>query len=265
VLRLWNRRTHIWLAPDRVVIVRFNGRWQPAVTARRPSALQTAGDAYAAVLEALELGLKETDANQGKAVVVLDSRFARHAVFPRDTRLAGREELLAYAQHCMRGLYGEAALGWAVEFAESGPNLVVSAVDRALLERLVGVLGRFKLSAQSITPYLAHVFNRFRGQLREEEFWFAVADLGSITLCRVGSEYWQSIRRYAIAGNPSRSLAEILDRERNVDLSDVSSCPLYLYAPMQPKLSAPPDWDVRRLESPQEGMRDPALALCLAN
>jgi hypothetical protein len=264
VLRLWNRRTHIWLAPDRVVIVRFNGRGQPGVTTRRPSALQTAGDAYAAVLEALEHGLKEIDANQGKAVVVLDSRFTRHAVFPRNQRLAGREEMLAYAQHCMRDLYGEAALGWAVEVGASGPNLVVSAVERALLERLVGVLGRFTLSAQSITPYLAEVFNRFRGELTEGQFWFAVAERESITLCLATSQYWQSIRRYAVAGNPSRSLAEILDRERNLDLSDVPSCPLYLYAPMQPKLSAPPDWDLRRLESPEEGLRDPALTLCFA-
>jgi hypothetical protein len=266
VLRLWNSRTHVWLAPDRVVVVCFAGRSQPTVTVRQPSTLQARADDYALMFEALEQALKEAGAKPGKATVVLDGRLVRNAVFPLDARVAGRDEVLAYARHRLQKVYGELAQAWAVECSVSDGALVVSAVDQKLLSGITTELAKFGLRPQSIAPYLTQVFNRFRQRLTHTAFWLAVAESKSLSICRVRDNSMQSVRRYHFAGNPAQAFGEILDREANLDADVSADRHIYLYAPLQPKLQARVGggWGLERLESSSELLRDPALALCLA-
>lgn len=212
----------IVLAPDRVTWQSPGRRLALRAADRLPGAprsVQVAaadgGAPWQPALAALESALPAALGGRAVATVVLSNQFLRYALVPWRDELAGVDENLSYARHCLAKVYGQPARAWEIRLAQQAPGQprLASAVDAELLEGLRGVLQRADVRVRSIQPHLMAACNGARRQLRRRSAWLALLEPGHLTLARLQQGRWASLRSQRLDGRWRDELVPILERE----------------------------------------------------
>lgn len=166
-------------------------------------------------LLALEAALPAAAKGRCAATVVLSNQFLRYALVPWQAGLAGAQEELSYASHCLAGVYGKAALDWEIRLSYQGhgrPQLA-GAVDAELLGCLRSMFARPGVALRSIQPHLMAAFNDARSQLRGRSAWLALLEPSHLCLALLRDGHWSRVRNVRIGGPWRQELAQILERE----------------------------------------------------
>jgi hypothetical protein len=185
-------------------------------------------------LEALGRHLPAAKRSSPSASFVLSSHFCHYALLRKSDELTGPVELLAYARHRMKAMFGEAVGHWAFKLSDGGEKsgYLASAIDGQLLTE-IRVLCRDKnLHLTSIRPHLAVAFNHCRKALRNRSAWFVVHEEGRfvVSLFRNGNWTWLASRR--AAPQWKAGLSNLLDREQQLVEAEGAECrQVILYAP----------------------------------
>jgi hypothetical protein len=233
----------IALSPDRVDLVRLARGWRGFSIAHRQSVpCETlAGDPpWRAAIDTLETVVTQARGRARSARVVLSDHFVRYQLLPWRADLRNDGELEALARMRFREIHGAAADGWDLRLAATryGAPYLACAIDRELLRALAAVQSKQKLRLASIRPLLVSTYNRWRIRRASGDCWLAVCGGGRLTLCRIESGAWRSVRSEKAGGEFARELQRAVERESLALGIDPAGAPLHVFAPEQARLAA---------------------------
>jgi hypothetical protein len=189
---------------------------------------------WRAALEALRQHLPAATKSRPSASFVLSNHFCHYALFRKNEELTGQSELLAYARHRMKAVFGETAPDRVLKLTNvgAGGGYVASAVDGTLLEEIRTLCREKNLRLVSIRPYLAVAFNRCRNALERRSTWFIVHEDGRVIAALFKDGNWISLASRRVGREWKAELPTVLDREQLLAEVDGAECSeVLLYAP----------------------------------
>jgi hypothetical protein len=172
-----------------------------------------AGEDWRGALAALPEILKPHHGRE--ASVVLADQFVRYALLPHNDAVKSAEQWLALARHRFGALHGAVSAEWDVKVTQTAPlgARLACAVDRELIEALVGQFVAAGVQLISVQPFLVAGFNRIRQRVGNGSCWIVVEEPGRLTLALIRRGAWVAIRSRRNDGRWSELLPEILERE----------------------------------------------------
>lgn len=228
------------LAPDRVDLVRLERGWRGFSIARQQSIAcePAAGDPpWRAAIDVLASALAGARGGAKSARVVLSDQFARYMLVPWRTDLRNESEIEALARIRFKEVRGAAADAWEIRLAPTrfGAPYLACAVDHELLLALAGAHSKEKLRLASVRPLLVSTYNRWRRMRAVGDCWFAVCSRRRLTLCRIESGAWRSVRSEKFGGELASELQLAVERESLALCIDPAGAALHVFAPEQPR------------------------------
>ena len=207
----------IALTPEHVTGVRVSRGWRRRVVDQRHAACDGAENEppWKRAVSALQMLLPALAREPAKASVVLSNRFVRYVVVPAHDQLTGLQEEEAFARHCFREVYGDAAQTWEVRVSPAavGQPAIASAIDRELLSAVRELFTGTALRLWSIQPHLMAAYNRSRRKLRGRACLFLLAEERFYTCMALVRGSCRAVHSGVFDGALSQHLPVILDRE----------------------------------------------------
>ncbi len=183
-------------------------------------------------IRTLEAALPTIIQGRPAVSVTLSNHFMRYLLVPWLDKMSDEEEM-AFARHCFKETYGNAADSWSVRISpgRAGVATLASAVDSRLLEELRDSVERLGLNIKSIQPHLMAAFNSCRPSLEGHSAWLALLEPGSLCLAALqkGQLSWIRTLRIGVAWN--EELSTILQREAYLADTGVDMDEVFLWAP----------------------------------
>ena len=208
-------RLHLALRPDGAAALVLAGF--PRRAAHRACWRSEPGEsgqrAWEPALDALRANLVPRYYGVGGVRVTLSNHFCRYALFPRPAALSAGDELVAYAQHRMRGAFGDAAGRWELRLTPRADALLVCALDSALPASVEKVLAANELRTVSIQPSFAATFNHFRSVVGRRNGWFVVQEPGCVVMARFEDGRWAALASRRTRDDTAATLVATLERE----------------------------------------------------
>jgi hypothetical protein len=214
----WREQVFVALCPDRIVLLHLDrggrrarlGKIVPCPPAAAREAL------WAPALAALRAILPEYTHSRAEVSLVLSNHFMRYQLLPWSDRIGGEAEEQAYGRYGFSQVHGEAAARWAIRLSGDGGDQpwLASAVDAALVAELERAVAEAGLRLRSIQPHLMAAFNRWRGQLRGDAVWFALAEPGRLCLALLRGGRWSDLGSFPVATDVLAELPDLLARQR---------------------------------------------------
>ncbi|SOD40472.1 hypothetical protein [Nitrosovibrio sp. Nv4] len=250
---LWRDRIQIFLAPDRVDLVRSYRGIKPKQTGRHVAVCeQTPGmPAWEAALAQLKQML--ADETGAGISVIISNHFVRYAVIPPQSKIETPAELYAYAAFQMREVYGERATAWSLGVGSWDPvtGAVCAAIEHSLVERLQELAAQRAMRLKGIEPYLTGAFDHWHKRFDKCRAWFALIETGRLCLASLEGGAWRRISNQRIWHHVEDELLATLEREALLfSARGEAEEPVYLFAPEHPEFTLPHDcgWRVVPLQ-----------------
>lgn len=206
---------------------------------------------YDRVLMALEAALPPAAGKKTAATLVLSNHFSRYMLVPWSEALSGDQERMAYAEHCFRELYGDAASQWEVRLSpdRDGAAQLSSAVDRRLLAAVREIFARKGMVVASIQPHLMAAYNHAYPLLQRCNAWLGIVEPGVLFLGLLNKGQWKRVRSIRIGDDWQAELPKLLERESCFAGAAANASEVLLVAPDEGPLLFAPDsrWTFRRL------------------
>jgi hypothetical protein len=207
----------LWLAPDRLEIVRKTGLFRKrrvyshAFMLREEQGVGST-DRMAA---ALDHALAKSQAQQATLRITLSNTLVRFSVLqwqPGIVRIADQEAL---ARATYRSIYGDRADEWVIALSDRRPgrSFVAAAIDRELVEALERVAAGGGHRITSVSPLFSRAFDGFAGG-RGPDGWFATVEPGQVCAGYAGDSAWQLVRSRSIRRFVPEELLILLDQAR---------------------------------------------------
>ena len=242
MLPSWRNRLYIAISPEHISLLKLGRGLKMKIHAKHDEAVAPSGKqpSWQAALDRLTQLLGEQEWQNAEVNIVLSNRLVRYATIPFSAQLQNYSVQEAFAKHYFTQVYGTAAEQWVlrIQHGKAGAPNLVSAVDRALLERLRQVCATHKLELRSVTPYLMPVFNHYQKSINRDPAWLVINEPGySLFALLSGGEF------VAVNGVNHDNISELpmlLDRE-NLAGSFTEPCKsVYVHTSSGDKLSAMP-------------------------
>ena len=272
MLPSWRDRVGFALTPDALSWVRVARGFNLAVVEKNTAACTagTNGAPWHGALLQLQ-GVLNTQA-AADATVVLSNHFVRYVLVPWSDALNGADEELAFARHCFAKVYGDAAAGWEVRVSDDKPGAprVASAVDRQLIEALRSAFAQSAIALRSVQPFLMISFNRWRGEFRQRDAWFVIAERGRYCCAAIEKQEWRNVRSGKLGDGFLQELPQLFKRELFLVDGGESAQAVMLHVPEQPRFAAVPGsgWQVTPLVLPAYAgfspLSDPQYAMAMS-
>jgi hypothetical protein len=222
-------------SPGRVDLVQLARGWRPRVTAKlsltcHPEPEQSA---WHASLAGLKQGLAELRVRGAVCSVVVDNGLARYLLAPWRDELADARERARYIELQLQDVYGSAAKHWEIAMSEAGYGMptLVCALDREMIAGIRRTVREAGLRLESIQPYLGVACNRWRGELKGSDIWFALLEPQRICLARIVNGVLSLLRSQRIGDRADAELAVMLERETLIAESTGSEPTVYVFGP----------------------------------
>jgi hypothetical protein len=184
VSRLWRDQIQVFLAPERMDIVRFSRGFKPVQMSKATALCQhvQGAPAWQAALQQLEKHLLEAVGTD--LTITLSNHFTRYVTLPPQTEITTPEEVMSYATFRMREIYAERVDSWVLSVSDWNPisGAVCAAIPRELMTRLEELAVRYQFKLKAVEPYLASVYDRWEKQLSGNRIYLAVIENGRICL-----------------------------------------------------------------------------------
>lgn len=246
--RLWRDQIQVFLAPERVDVVRFSRGFKPAQMAKATAHCQLLQSvvAWQSALQQLEKNL--TDAAGTDLSITLSNHFVRYVTLPPQAEIATPEEVKSYAHFRMREIYAERMDSWVLSVSEWHPvrGAICAAIPRILMTQLDEMAARHQSKLKNIEPYLASVHDRWQKLLNGNTIYLAVIESGRICVAILTNGIWRSIRNQRILHSVADELLAVLDQEAiflgNKEIVES----VHLFAPEHSNLTLPDDcgWSI---------------------
>jgi len=255
VSRLWRDQIQVFLAPERMDIVRFSRGFKPVQMSKATALCQhvQGAPAWQAALQQLEKHLLEAVGTD--LTITLSNHFTRYVTLPPQTEITTPEEVMSYATFRMREIYAERVDSWVLSVSDWNPisGAVCAAIPRELMTRLEELAVRYQFKLKAVEPYLASVYDRWEKQLSGNRIYLAVIENGRICLAILLDGVWQSIRNQRILHSVADELLAALDQETILSGHKASVELVYLFAPEHPELALPQNcgWSLIPLQTEQ--------------
>lgn len=258
--RLWRDQIQVFLAPERVDLVRFSRGLKPVQTAKITAhcqALQGAA-AWQSALQQLEKNL--TDAAATELSVTLSNHFVRYVTLPPQAEIASPEEVKSYANFRMREIYAERMDAWVLSVSEWHPitGAICAAIPRVLVTQLEELAARHQCKLKTIEPYLASIHDHWHKLLNGHTIYLAVIEAGRICVSILIDGVWRSIRNQRILHSAADELLAILDQEAIFLGNKETVDSVYIFAPEHVQLTLPVDCGWNIVPIPTEQIPIPA-------
>ena len=256
MLPLWRDRLHIALRPDRLILLRRRRGFAGPIVEKTitPCPQQGHHAPWTHALEALRSALSMPKWQDCDATVLLSNHFVRHILVPWNDQLSNEAEQNAFLRHSFTKVYGDAVEQWVLRMSDdsAGNPRLASAVDQNLLDELEALVENSPLRLRSIQPYFMAAFNQWRGQLKGQSLWFALAEADRLCLAFFRQGRWTSMRMRPLRGSLAGELTQILEQEAYTVGAETEQSQLYLYAPEQADFLLPTGspWQLTQLKLP---------------
>ena len=246
--RLWRDQIQVFLAPERVDLVRFSRGFKPVQIAKvTASCKHTQGaPAWQSALQQLESNLADTAGTE--LTITLSNHFVRYVTLPPQAEIATPEEVKSYATFRMREIYAERIDSWLLSVSEWSPanGAICAAIPRNLMAQLEKMAAHHQFKLKNIEPYLASVYDRWQKLLNGHMIYFAVVESGRICIAIVSNGVWHSIRNQRILHSVADELLVALDQEAIFFGNKEAVEFVHVFAPEHPELTLPKDcgWSI---------------------
>jgi hypothetical protein len=260
---LSSNQLNIVLCPEQVFLQSVAQRmtlrgFDNSILGSETLAVKTSGEHFwSGALDALGSALPHVSAQGATACVVLSNHFVNYTLVPWCDGISDQDEL-AYAAHCFKEEFGNAAESWEVRVSPSRAPLaaLASAVDTGLLGQLRELLGGAGIAIRSVQPHLMLAFNCNRNVLRRRNAWLALTEPGRLCLAMLhdGDICW--VRTLRVGAAWHEELPGLLERESYLADSATDASEALLWAPLLEEAETVEEispvlahWNVRRLRS----------------
>jgi len=238
---LWRDQIQVFLAPERLDLVRFSRGFKPVQMAKVTAQCQHIQGAvvWQAALQQLEKNL--TDAAGTDLSITLSNHFVRYVTLPPQAEIATPEEVKSYAHFRMREIYAERMDAWVLSVSEWHPvtGAICAAIPRVLMTQLEEMTARHQTKLKNIEPYLASIYDHWQKLLHANTIYLAVIETGRICVAILINGIWHSIRNQRILHSAADELLAILDQEAIFLGNKETVESVYLFAPEHPHLTLP--------------------------
>jgi hypothetical protein len=211
--------------PDHLEL-RFGDAPSSAASGAPALAGQVVAGKLDAALIAFERELDALDPPRGtRLTCVLAGEGVRYRVVPWRDDLASPAQRQLLATQCFAEAYGDAARSWTVRqnAGSHGAATLACAVDSTLLDRIDAMTQARGLRLVSVQPSLMHAFNRVRGRIEAELFWFVCVEGPWTTLLLTTGDEPMHVK---VLPTASGDLSRLLDREWFALGIEAARCPV---------------------------------------
>ena len=211
--------------------------------------------AWDGALKGLESALPAQAGHKAYATVILSNHFVHYVLVPWSASLSGEVEEIAFARHCFKSTFGEAADHWDLRLNPGKPGTaqVASAVDVRLLQALRAVFDHAGVALRSIQPHLMVAYNACRSLLRGRSAWFVVCEHGNLCLALLQQGNWGAVKTVRIEeGDWRKELPLILEREACLAEANTDTDEVLLWVPEADIVELPQvgRWKFKNLKLP---------------
>jgi hypothetical protein len=252
---LWRDQIQVFLAPERIDLVRSSRGFKPVQAAKVTVLCQlTQGTpVWESALHQLEKILM--DAAGTELAITLSNHFIRYVTLPPQAEITTPEELKSYATFRLREVYAEYVDSWILSVSAWNPTsgAICAAIPRDLMKRLEEMAVRYHFKLKEIEPYLASVYDRWQKLLGGNKTYFAVIETGRICIAIQINGIWHSIRNQRILQSVSDELLATLDQEAVLSGKKEAIELVHLFAPEHPELTLPQNcgWNIVSIPTEQ--------------
>ncbi len=252
---LWRDRIQVFLAPERVDLVRSYRGIKPRQVDRHAVCERMPGvPAWEPALTQLK---QLTEDGAGAEIsIVISNHFVRYAVIPPQSKIETPAELHAYAAFQMREVYGGRTAAWSLSVSswDPGAGAVCAAVEHSLVEQLQELAARHKMRLKNMEPYLAGAFDHWHNRFDNSRAWFALIETGRLCLATLEDGAWRRISNQRMWDNAEDELLAALEREALLFSARREAVEqVYLFAPEYSELNLPADCGWRIIPLQIEG------------
>lgn len=213
------------------------------------------GDAlWDGALKGVGAALPAHAARKPDATVILSNHFVHYVLVPWSASLSDEGEEAAFARHCFKSGFGDAAEQWEVRLSPGKPGTarVASGVDMRLLQALRAVFDKAGISLKSIQPHLMAAYNACRPSLRGRNAWFVACEQGNLCFALLQHGQWGAVKTVRIDNDWRKDLPLILEREACLVEAKMDTDEVLLWAPEEHAVELPRigRWKFKHLRLP---------------
>lgn len=239
--RLWRDQIEVFLAPERVDLVRSARGFKPVQSTKVTVLCSRVQGApiWESALRQLEEKLRDSAGTE--LSITLSNQFVRYVALPPQAEITSPEEVMSYATFRMREVYAERVDSWILSVSEWNPlsGAVCAAIPRELMARVEELAARYQFKLKEIEPYLASTYDQWQKLLRGKKIYFVVIETGQICVALLINGIWYSIRNQRILQNVADELLAALDQEAVLSGNKDAVEQAHLFAPQHPDLTLP--------------------------
>ncbi len=246
--RLWRNQIQVFLAPERVDLVRTLRGFKPMQVAKVTTLCKHAQGvpAWQSALQQLESNL--ADAAGTELTVTLSNHFVRYVTLPPQAEISTPEEVKSYATFRLREIYADRIDSWILSVSEWNPmrGAICAAIPRNLMGQLEAMAARYQFKLKDIEPYLASVYDHWHKLLNGNTIYVAVIETGRICIAMLLNGIWHSIRNQRILHSVADELLAALDQEAILFGNKETIELVHVFAPEHPELTLPQNcgWNI---------------------
>lgn len=250
--RLWRDQIQVFLAPERVNIVRFLRGLKLVQTAKVTMLCKrTPGmPVWQAALQQLEKNLSSAVGTELK--ITLSNHFVRYVILPPQAEISSPEEVKFYANFRIREIYAGRADSWVISISEWNPinGAICAAISRDLIKGIEEMAIRYQCKIKYIEPYLASVYDKWHKLLNGTRVYFAVIESGRMCIALLTGGTWHTIRNQQILHSVANEFLVALDQEAIFFGNKETVELVHVFAPEHPDLILPKDCGWRIVQLP---------------
>ena len=260
MLPSWSDRIEVFLASDRIDLVRTGRGFKPVQDARITECCtpESGIPVWQPALQKLEQQLLH---HAGSSLeVTLSNQFVRYVTLPPQEEITTPEEVKAYATFRIREIYADRADSWVLSVSEWDPRTgaICAAIPLALMTKLEELALHTRCKLRSVEPYLASVYDYWHSILSQERIYLVVIESGRICAGFIDHGAWLSVRNQRIVGSITDELVAILDQEVVLVGRKEAQESVHVFAPEYPNLVLPQESGWRLLSLSNELLSVPA-------
>lgn len=239
--RLWRDQIQVFLAPERIDLIRSSRGFKPVQAPKVTILCQRGTDQPAWEASCRQLEELLVDATNTELSVTLSNHFVRYVTLPPQSEITEPDEVTAYASFRMREIYAERIDSWVLSVSAWNPatGAICAAIPRALMTCLEEMAVRHKIRLTGIEPYLASAYDRWYSLLNGKRTYFVLIETGRLCIALLTYGIWQSIRNQRFSHGITDELLAALNQEAILSGHKEAVESFYLFSPEYPEITLP--------------------------